>query len=966
MVREARAGAVAEVRDLLKKLDGEAAAVLIGSPEHDEAADTADVVIAAHGELPVPGKIYTAPQGKRLSMRGSSIVLSENAEDQDDDPFPLQEILEKCDGPGIMLTNREYRVVWRNEKFAQHHLSEIGTELRKGDSILPNEEGELREATKQRYDFVFSGKEHTEKIRQDAAQGKGPAYTMHYKPVYDGEGRCCGAAVTMTETTGGKGSETAPGRGERLYRKLFENGGEAAAVLGPDGRPRFVSESVKQVLGYTVEEALRLELFEALHPEDTEKAKKVIEEALANPGVTLKGGVLRMRVKSGRYRYFDAKITNMLHDPDVRGIVDNFRDVTEIVEASGETAFERRNREALINNTEDLIWSIDKNYCLVAANDAMKATMQVVTGKELRTGDDLLDKAIFTEDQRTYWRALYDRSLSGETVKVNTSGMDGDKESAVVYDAVLTPIKHAEAVVGVACYAHDVSERKRREKLLKERTEFIETTVNNLPIGIAVNETGSGVTTLMNERFTDIYGWPREALSGVDRFFKNVYPDEARRKEIKSRVLADIASGDIKRMVWRGVKITTSSGEQRYINAQNIPLPEQGLMISTVLDVTDEYTSNRVLKETNDRYELLMKSSFETTWDYDVRTGLIYWGAGMESNFGHRFNDAVSSVDGWADLVHPADRDKAVSDFKKAVSDGKSQRWAGDYRMVKSDGSYAEVRDRGYILRDHEGHAIRVVGAVQDFTAEKVYKRNLQRLNSELQKRAEELAVSNADLEQFAYVASHDLQEPLRMITGFLTQIEKKYAPLLDDRGRQYINFATDGAARMRQIILDLLEYSRVGRTEASAQVTDMNACLEEAEKILAGSIRESGALITSADLPRIKAVPGEIRQMFQNLLANAIKYSKEGEAPRIEIGAKELPDHFEFSVKDNGIGIDPIYFDKIFSVFQRLHLQSEYSGTGIGLAICKRIAEKHGGRIYVQSEEGSGSTFCFTVSKNL
>lgn len=965
LVREARAGAVAEVRELLKKMDGAAAGVLIGAPEEDE-ADARDVVIAAQGELALPGKIYVAPEGKRLSMRGSSLVLSENTEGYGADPYSLLELLEKCDGAGILLTDREYRVVWRNEKFDRYHLSAFGAELSKGDSILPEGKGELREAVKRRYDRVFSGKEYTEKIDQGAAPGRETPYLAHYKPVYDAAGRCRGAAVTVTEAAEELPSTEASGRGERLYRKLFENGGEAAAVLGTDGRPRFMSESVKQVLGYTVEEALRTDLFEALHPEDADKARAVLAEALEHPGKTLPGGVLRMRVKDGSYRHFDAKITNMLDDPDVRGIVDNFKDVTEIVEASGETAFEKRNRDALINNTKDLIWSIDKDYCLLAANEAMKAAMLKLTGRELKTADCLLDKEIFPEKQRAFWRGLYERSLSGETVEVVTSELNAENGATVVYESVLTPIKDGEAVVGAACYAHDISQRKKRERLLKERNEFIETTVNHLPIGIAVNETATGAMTLMNERFTEIYGWPREALTGVDRFFDNVYPDEAYRKEIKTRILADIASGDIRRMVWRGVKITTSSGEERYVNAQNIPLPDQGLMVSTVLDVTDEYNTNRKLQETNKRYALLMKVSFETTWDYDVRTGSIFWGAGIEANFGHRFENAVSSVDRWVELVHPEDRKKAVSDFNRAVLDSGAKHWGADYRMVKSDGTYADVKDRGYILRDQEGHAIRVVGAVQDVTAEKEYRRNLQTLNSALQKQADELAVSNADLEQFAYVASHDLQEPLRMITGFLTQIEKKYAPLLDERGRQYINFATDGAARMRQIILDLLEYSGVGKAGTSAQVTDMNVCLEEAEKVLAGNIRESGAVIVSAALPRIKAVPGEMRQMFQNLLTNAIKYRKEDAEPRIEIAAKELSDHFEFSVKDNGIGIDPIYFDKIFAVFQRLHLQSEYSGTGIGLAICKRIAEKHRGSIRVESEVGSGSTFFFTVSKKL
>jgi len=242
----------------------------------------------------------------------------------------------------------------------------------------------------------------------------------------------------------------------------------------------------------------------------------------------------------------------------------------------------------------------------------------------------------------------------------------------------------------------------------------------------------------------------------------------------------------------------------------------------------------------------------------------------------------------------------------------------------------------------------------------------LQELNTQMELRARELAISNAELEQFATVTSHDLQEPLRMISGFLSQLERKYSHLLDEKGKRYIYFASDGAKRMRKIILDLLNFSRVGNAELEKSNTDIHEVVQE---ILAHNrrlIEETGAKVQIDDMPMVPTVRALIRQVFQHLLENAIKYRKADIKPEISLSASELDNHWEFRIKDNGIGIAPEFHEKIFSIFQRLHDNTEYSGTGMGLAIVKKIVETHGGEIRVESSEGAGSTFIFTLGKSL
>ena len=236
-------------------------------------------------------------------------------------------------------------------------------------------------------------------------------------------------------------------------------------------------------------------------------------------------------------------------------------------------------------------------------------------------------------------------------------------------------------------------------------------------------------------------------------------------------------------------------------------------------------------------------------------------------------------------------------------------------------------------------------------------------------KRAEEklaqtlvdLERSNKELQQFANVASHDLQEPLRMVASYTQLLEKRYKGRLDSDADDFIQFAVDGATRMQKLINDLLSYSRVGARTTPFEPTDCHSVLQEAIANLDITIRENDATITHDELPTVLGDPAQMRQLFQNLIGNAIKFRSE-QASGVHVSAEEKENEWVFFVRDNGIGIDPQYHDRIFVLFQRLHSQGDHPGTGIGLAICRKIVERHGGRIWVESEFGKGSTFYFTM----
>jgi PAS domain S-box-containing protein len=280
--------------------------------------------------------------------------------------------------------------------------------------------------------------------------------------------------------------------------------------------------------------------------------------------------------------------------------------------------------------------------------------------------------------------------------------------------------------------------------------------------------------------------------------------------------------------------------------------------------------------------------------------------------------------------------------------------WHGEMVNKRQDGSLYTEEMTITPLKDPQGKIARFIAIKQDVTARKEAEDTLRRT-------AEDLARSNHDLEQFAYVASHDLQEPLRMVSGFVQLFHEKYRGQVDADGERYIHYAVDGAKRMQELIADLLTYSRASRVSPESSVTDSGQALEKALVNLHAAIEADQAVITHGPLPAVCVNAGQLTQVFQNLIGNAVKFHGP-QPPQVHVEARREGPQWVFSVADNGIGIEPQYYERIFNIFQRLHGREQYPGTGIGLAICKKIVERHHGRIWVESQPGVGSTFCFAL----
>ena len=371
-------------------------------------------------------------------------------------------------------------------------------------------------------------------------------------------------------------------------------------------------------------------------------------------------------------------------------------------------------------------------------------------------------------------------------------------------------------------------------------------------------------------------------------------------------------------------------------------------------EIAERKRAEELLSENEGRLKRSQEIAHLGGWELDLHNNMLTWSDEVYRIFGLQPQEFGASYEAFLEAVHPDDRSAVDAAYSGSLRDGRDT-YEIDHRVVrKSTGEIRYVHEKCQHVRDETGRVIRSVGMVHDITERK-------RAEEDLQKALSELERSNRELEQFAYVASHDLQEPLRMVASYVKLLEKKYRGQLDEKADQYIHFAVDGALRMQKLIEGLLAYARIGRGGEFTLVNTDNI-VSQVVSDLAESLQESRAVITKDDLPTVSGDETLFMQLFQNLIRNAVKFRKPEVTPQVHVSAKKEGREWIFSVRDNGVGIDQAYANRIFLIFQRLHTREEYPGTGIGLALCKKIVERHHGRIWVESVPDEGATFFFAI----
>lgn len=348
--------------------------------------------------------------------------------------------------------------------------------------------------------------------------------------------------------------------------------------------------------------------------------------------------------------------------------------------------------------------------------------------------------------------------------------------------------------------------------------------------------------------------------------------------------------------------------------------------------------------------ELLPAITFMATFDEGLND--VYVSPQIEGLLGYTQKEWLEEPILWYQRLHPEDRDRWNHEFARTIASGEPLRSA--YRVLARSGKIVWLQSEVRIARDDQNRPSFIHGIAMDVTATKEAEQRVRRY-------AEKLEQTNKELEKFAYVASHDLQEPLRSMLSYSQILEEDYGGKLDAEGHEHLQRISAAGKRMKELIQALLQFSKLGRDQLPMLPTDFNQAVAQATSNLDATIREIGATIKVDPLPTAPAIRPYMVALFQNLIGNALKF-RSAEPPQIHVWAQDKNGDWEFSVRDNGLGLEPEYFERIFEIFQRLQTQAQVPGTGVGLAVCKKIVDLHKGRIWVESEPGKGSIFKFTI----
>jgi len=452
-----------------------------------------------------------------------------------------------------------------------------------------------------------------------------------------------------------------------------------------------------------------------------------------------------------------------------------------------------------------------------------------------------------------------------------------------------------------------------------------------------------GTFKTLNPAWEQELGFPLEKLQHQP-FLEFVHPDD---RQSTIAELEKLRKGDP--TIQFENRYATKDGSHKWLLWNATPSPKDGLIYATARNISDQkiYEEELALRDRS------VNSATNGILIADARQPdipLVYCNAAFETITGYTREDVLGKN---CRFLQGTDRDQpGLTDIRQAIREGVPGK--AEVRNYKKDGTLFWNELFIAPVRSKQGTLTHFIGVQTDITHRK-------QQEIELAQKTEELSRSNAELQQFAYIASHDLQEPLRMVASYTQLLGKRYKGKLDKDAEEFIGYAIDGANRMQRLIRDLLEYSRVGSEDKAIETIDCERVFQEVLNNLSTSIQDHHADITHDHLPTVQANPALLTQVFQNLIGNALKFQRD-DPPQIHVGVKALSRGWEFWVRDNGIGIPADQQERIFAIFQRLHSRSEYPGTGIGLAICKRIVEKHGGKIWVESDPGKGSTFFFTI----
>jgi PAS domain S-box-containing protein len=767
---------------------------------------------------------------------------------------------------------------------------------------------------------------------------------------------------------------------EDRFQLIFEHSPVGMSITGIDGTLK-VNGAFCSILGYSEEELRSKNWKEITHPDDIKESQNIVNSLLTGERNYARYEK-RYVNKSGNIVWTD--VSTAIHN-DSKGkpicFITMVNDITSYKETLERLRKSEERSSSFIGLTGQIAWitnakgEVEEDIPYFRDFTGQTYDEVKATGWTSALHPDDIDLTLKIWNEAVTNKSKYEaeyriRRSDGKYRNMLAKGFPILDKNGTIHEWIGT--------------CHDITEFKQNSELIKNNEKRLRELIEALPQLFWTCRV-DGPCDYLSKQWVEYTGVPESEQLGY-RWLEQLHPEDKDRTV--SEWMEKVKTGDSFDIEFR---IRRNDGVYHWFKTTAVPMHDsQGNIIKWFGSNTDfdeikktEEKLKNVSKELEEKVEertkelLRSKKLLDETarlarvggWEIDLKANSLYW---SETTYKiHEVDpgfvpDVAKGINFYAPEAVPV----ISRCVEKAITLGES--FDEELELITAKGNRLWVRAIGEAYRE-KGQVVKVGGVFQDINTSKLaeielkkYRDHLEEIVSErtkdLDKAVIDLKCSNQELEQFAYVASHDLQEPLRMVSSYTQLLEKRYKDILDQDAKDFIFYAVDGATRMQRLINDLLDYSRITTRAKPFLKVDLSAVLGQSIINLQTKIQETGSLIINDELPFAFGDELQLVRVFQNLLDNAIKF-RGTESPRISFTSKTLVDKVQISIKDNGIGLDKIYSERVFTIFQRLHNKTEYPGTGIGLAICKRTIERHGGKIWFESEPGMGTTFFFTLN---
>ena len=787
---------------------------------------------------------------------------------------------------------------------------------------------------------------------------------IYYKATYsDARGEVAGLIGAIVDITARAEAEAALRENEARWRAIVDSANEGILVYDRELHVIAGNQAAERILGLPLAEIIGAAGLTSLLPCVHADGKPVAPDErpthiTVQTGKALSGHVVGIKRPGGVHTWLSVN-TGFLRQPDAAdwyGVIASFTDITaqRIAEQAVRESEERYRRTFELAGSG--LAHVGLDGCFLRVNRRLCEFLGYSESELI----GLKVKDLSHPEDHDAADAARARVLSGESESARLDKRYLRKDGAIVWANIAIAMERDAA--GKPLYAvsviDDITARRETDAALRESEERYRRTFELAGSGVAHIALDRKFIRV-NRRLCEILGYSEQELIGMTGR-QISHPDDL---DVINAQRAKLYAGEIDRVrvekrylrkdgstVWVAFSMVVER------DASGTPTYE----IAIFDDITERRRAEAAVRESEERFRSLTQLSSDWYWEQDAQFGLRF----MSRRMGERTGLDAAAYLGRKRWDQPA-LNLTDADWASHRAQLERHEPFRDFEMERPtpSGSTRWIVVSGEPIFDAAGSFTGYRGVGSDITERKQAEAELKRTHAELEKKAEELQRSNAELEQFAYVASHDLQEPLRMVSSYTQLIGKRYGDKLDGDAKEFMHYIVDGAARMKQLIEDLLAYSRVGTKGKEFKPVPLEAPLRKAITNLRAAIEESGAAVTWDPLPTVNADEVQLAQLFQNLMGNALKF-RGAAVPRIHVSALEKDAEWQLTIADNGIGIEPQYFERIFMLFQRLHTMGEYPGTGIGLAICKKVVERHGGRIWVASQLGEGSQFHITLPR--